>query len=124
MRVASRGPAVTIARTSPIAGRARDAAAAGDEPHLVLSQLDRVIVIRRSADFERHGSTGVPGLPAGEPGVLVGDAGKAPLPPPQPLIHTVIPTKSALTDAALNSRRVTGCPILLTAKAALLILDA
>jgi hypothetical protein len=44
-------------------------------------------------------------------GLLVGAVGEALLPPlplPQPLIHTDIPTKSALTDAALNSRRVNG----------------
>jgi hypothetical protein len=39
-------------------------------------------------------------------GAAVGEAGELLPPPEQPLIQTVIPTKSALTDAALNSRRV------------------
>jgi hypothetical protein len=52
----------------------------------------------------------LPAAGAGALEVLVGAAGEALLPPlpPHPVIQTVIPTKSALTDAALNSRRVSG----------------
>jgi hypothetical protein len=47
--------------------------------------------------------------------LLVGAAGEALLPPPQPLIQTVMPTKIALMDAALNSRLVNRCSMLLPA---------
>jgi hypothetical protein len=50
-------------------------------------------------------SPALPGAGA-DVGVAVGAAGELPPPPEQPLTQTVIPTKSALTEAALNSRRV------------------